>query len=111
MALLRRGRPRVGDVPPSLGVVMARPARDERGRFVVALGPEIPAAVPLGDRQPPRAARHGGPPRLEREWSCRPDLLRPPPSPSSAPPSVASPGGGTTGAARLPRDPSPPQSG
>src|SRR5205823_13096899 len=60
LALLRGGRTGMGDGPPSLVVVMADPARHDRGRLLVTLGAEIPAALPLGDRQPPRASRHGG---------------------------------------------------
>src|SRR5256885_4672116 len=37
---------------------MARPARDERGRVVVQVRAEVPAAVPLRDRKPPRTPRY-----------------------------------------------------
>src|SRR5438132_7071094 len=49
--------PRRGKLPAPRGVGVAGPARDERGRLVVEVGPEVRPALPGRDGVPPRATR------------------------------------------------------
>src|SRR5439155_7398287 len=60
---------------------MARPARDERGRVVVQVRAEVPAAVPLRDRKPPRTpgnrrARRLGKRRVEPKAGFTPAVTQ-----------------------------------